>query len=41
MNITFKQALSQREFPVCEDGGESKVLRSRTIPIVINLGPRL
>ena len=24
--------LSQREFPVCEDGGESKVLRSRTIP---------
>ncbi len=24
--------LIQREFPVCEDGGESKVLRSRTSP---------
>ena len=24
------QLLIQREFPVCEDGGESKVLRSRT-----------
>gem|GEM_PF-6033402 len=25
-------ALIQREFPVCKDGGESKVLRSRTSP---------
>ena len=28
----FAKALIQREFPVCEDGGESKVLRSRTSP---------